>query len=206
VSVFSAGMMGMWVHSAAQDGILIDTANWDGVHVTGPVGGVYYGAGAKANEDFAVLNTGEVRSKVGFSAPTNDFAVTMPVEGDRAGYEPGDVLVASGSGSGAAERTSATYSPAVVGVYTAAPAFVGGRSVAADVRSGGVPVTILGIVACKVSAENGPIRPGDLLATSATPGHAMRAADSAPRGTILGKALERLDEGTGLIQVLVTLQ
>ncbi len=206
VAVYSAGMMGMWIHSAAQDGIIVDTAGWDGVHVVGPVGGVYYGSGKKGDEDFAVLNTGEVRSKVGFGAPANDFAITMPVEGDKANYEPGDVLVASASGKGAAERASAAYSPAVVGVYSATPGFVGGRSVTGDALDGGVPVAIMGVVSCKVSAENGPIHVGDLLVTSTTPGHAMRADDSAPRGTILGKALEPLDSGTGQILVLVTLQ
>ena len=207
VSVWSAAVAGVWVHSAGQDGILVETANWDGIHVVGPVGGAYYGSGKPGDEDFAVLNTGEVRSKVGFAAPANDFAVTMPVEGDKAGYEPGDVLAVHASGSGAAERTSAEYSPAVVGVYSAMPAFVGGRSVTGDDPSAGVPVAILGVVACKVSAENGPIRPGDLLVTSATPGHAMRAdRERTLPGTILGKALESLDSGTGLIQVLVTLQ
>ncbi len=68
-----------------------------------------------------------------------------------------------------------------------------------------IPMAMVGIVPCKVSAENGPIRPGDLLVTSATPGHAMRDED--PRvGTVLGKALEALDAGTGSIRVLVTLQ
>lgn len=74
-------------------------------------------------------------------------------------------------------------------------------------ETGGAPVAILGVVSCKVSAENGPIHPGDLLVTSSTPGHAMRADRArAQPGTILGKALESLDTGTGLIQVLVTLQ
>lgn len=207
VSVWSAGVAGMWVHSASRDGILVDTAGWDGVHVSGPVGGAYFGSGVQGAEDFAVLNTGEVRSKVGFAAPANDFAVTMAVEGDRAAYEPGDVLAASALGSGAANRTVAAYSPAVVGVYSAAPAFVGGRPVTGDDGPAGVPVAILGIVTCKVSAENGAIRPGDLLVTSGTPGHAMRGdRERALPGTILGKALEPLDSGTGLIQVLVTLQ
>ena len=31
-------------------------------------------------------------------------------------------------------------------------------------------------------------------------------ADDPPPGTILGKALETLDQGTGIIQILVTLQ
>jgi hypothetical protein len=186
---------------------LVDTAGWDGVHVTGPVEGVYYGAGTKAAEDFAVLNTGEVRSKVGFSAPANDFAITMPIAGDRAAYEAGDVLVVSASGSGLAERSSAAYSPAAIGVYSAAPAFAGGRSVTGSEDAGGVQVAVLGIVRCKVTAENGPIHPGDLLVTSATPGHAMRGdRQSALPGTILGKALESLETGTGVIQILVTLQ
>jgi hypothetical protein len=68
-----------------------------------------------------------------------------------------------------------------------------------------VPLAVVGIVPCKVSAENGAINPGDLLVTSSTPGHAMRDED--PRtGTVVGKALEPLASGTGLIRVLVTLQ
>lgn len=205
VAVYSAGMMAMWVHSAAQDGILVETAGWDGVHVTGPVGGVYYGSGKKGDEDFSVLNTGEVRSKVGFAAPTHGFAENMPVEGAQTAYEPGDVLVASAAGKGAAALSSIAYSRAVIGVYAASPAVVGGQPVPKDQPGNGVPVTILGMVLCKVSAENGPIRPGDLLVTSATPGHAMRA-DQAPPGTVLGKALESLDSGAGQILVLVALQ
>jgi hypothetical protein len=205
VAVYSAGMMGMWIHSAAQDGILVDTAGWDGVHVTGPVGGVYYGSGKKGDEDFAVLNTGEVRSKVGFAAPSHGFAENMAVEGAQTDYEPGDVLVASSTGKGAVALSSSAYSRAVIGVYATSPAYVGGQPVSKDQPAGDVPVTIMGMVLCKVSAENGPVRPGDLLVTSATPGHAMRA-DQAPPGTILGKALEALDSGTGVILVLVTLQ
>jgi hypothetical protein len=65
-------------------------------------------------------------------------------------------------------------------------------------------MAVVGIVPCKVSAENGPIAPGDLLVTSSTPGHGMR--DANPRvGTVIGKALESLESGTGVIRVLVTL-
>ena len=65
----------------------------------------------------------------------------------------------------------------------------------------------------KASAENGPIAPGDLLTTSATPAHAMKASPAVingveiyPTGAIVGKALEPLEEGRGVIQVLVTLR
>ena len=58
----------------------------------------------------------------------------------------------------------------------------------------------------KASTENGPIAPGDLLVASATPGHAMKASPNPPIGTVIGKALEGLDEGTGVIRILVMLQ
>jgi hypothetical protein len=66
---------------------------------------------------------------------------------------------------------------------------------------------MVGIVPAKVSAENGPIRTGDLLVTSETAGYAMKGTDrSRMLGAVVGKAMGRLDEGTGIIEVLVTLQ
>ncbi len=75
----------------------------------------------------------------------------------------------------------------------------------ANLQDGEAPLALLGQVPCKVSTENGSINVGDLLVTSSTPGHAMRADDPKP-DTILGKALEPLAYGTGKIKVLVTLQ
>ena len=43
-------------------------------------------------------------------------------------------------------------------------------------------LALVGIVPCKVTSENGSIRPGDLLVTSSTAGFAMRGTDAA-RGT-----------------------
>jgi hypothetical protein len=52
-----------------------------------------------------------------------------------------------------------------------------------------------------------PIKPGDLLTTSDTPGHAMRVADHArAQGAVIGKAMSVLKEGKGMVLVLVTLQ
>jgi len=51
-----------------------------------------------------------------------------------------------------------------------------------------------------------PIEVGDLLTTSGTEGHAMKASDAGcTLGSILGKALAPLSEGRGLIPVLVAL-
>ena len=93
----------------------------------------------------------------------------------------------------------------MLGVYSSDPAVLAG---APDTNSlpAGVPVAVIGIVKCKVSAENGPIQRGDLLVTASLPGYAMRAGDNPPQGTILGKALQVLSEGTGIILILVTLQ
>ena len=70
-----------------------------------------------------------------------------------------------------------------------------------------VPLAVVGIVPCKVSAENGAIQAGDLLVASSVPGRAMKGTDRQRMlGAVVGKALEPLQHGTGIIQVLVTLQ
>jgi hypothetical protein len=72
---------------------------------------------------------------------------------------------------------------------------------------GAHPVALSGRVYCKADAFFGAIEPGDLLTTSDTPGHAMKAVDSERfDGTIIGKAMSSLDKGKGLVLVLVNLQ
>jgi hypothetical protein len=51
------------------------------------------------------------------------------------------------------------------------------------------------------------VRPGDLITTSATAGHGMKASDEAKRpGAVIGKAMSTLESGKGLVLVLVNLQ
>ena len=65
----------------------------------------------------------------------------------------------------------------------------------------------MGKVNCKVDAQYAAIEAGDLLTTSPSPGHAMKATDPAQAfGTVIGKALKPLKEGTGLIPILISLQ
>jgi hypothetical protein len=66
-------------------------------------------------------------------------------------------------------------------------------------------VTLGAYETLKVDASYGAIQPGDLLVSSPNAGYAMKATDPGP-GTVLGKALGALPEGTGVIPVLVTLQ
>ena len=66
-------------------------------------------------------------------------------------------------------------------------------------------VTLGAYAHCKVDATEEPIQVGDLLTTSINPGHANKAKD--PKiGSIIGKALEPLEKGTGYIAVFVNIQ
>jgi hypothetical protein len=88
------------------------------------------------------------------------------------------------------------------------PGFVGRKHPAGDPASADeVPMAMVGRVPTNVSTENGPIRVGDLLVASSTPGYAMRGTDhDRMLGAVIGKALGSLDSGTGVIEVLVALQ
>ncbi len=69
------------------------------------------------------------------------------------------------------------------------------------------PIALTGRVYVWADASNGSIEPGDLLTTSNTPGHAMKATDrSRSYGATIGKAMTGLEEGRGLVLVLVNLQ
>jgi len=157
------------------------------------------------NRKWRVNRTGKGFFNGGTQVGGADFAEQIPVEGKETDYEPGDVLVISAGADRVVALSTEPYSTAVIGVYSTQPAVLAGAP-DTDEPLGGIPVAILGIVPCKVSAENGPVQRGDLLVSSATPGYAMRAGANPPPGTVLGKALQSLNSGTGLILVLVTLQ
>jgi hypothetical protein len=149
---------------------------------------------------FYIENNGNVRADGTFSSPAADFAEMMPA-GEV--LEPGDVLAIGADG--ALVRSRAPYQRSVVGVYSTKPAFLGGSQEGGR-TAGQVPLAVVGIVPVKVTASNGPIRPGDLLVASSSPGRAMRADDAPSIGSVIGKALQRLDDGAGTIQVVIMLQ
>ncbi len=138
-----------------------------------------------------------------------DFAESVEVLGERDLYGPGDVLVIDSTAHRRMGLARDSYSTRVAGIYStkagvlASPRYIDDPRVAEEE----IPMAMVGIVPCKVSAENGPIEAGDLLVTSSLPGHAMKGTDrSRMLGAIVGKALEPLREGAGVIEVLVTLQ
>ncbi|MGD0941842.1 MAG: hypothetical protein ABR905_19265, partial [Terracidiphilus sp.] len=137
-----------------------------------------------------------------------DYAESIDVQGDRAAYEPGDVIAIDGSSPGKFVRSATPYSKLVAGVYSTKPGLVGRRTTFARIdKDAEVPMAMMGIVPTKVSTENGPVEPGDLLVTSSTAGYAMRGTDSMRMlGAVVGKAIGSLKSGSGVIEVLLTLQ
>jgi len=137
-----------------------------------------------------------------------DYAESIDITGDKHEYEPGDVMVIDPSHPGHFLKSSEPYSTLVAGIYSTKPGFVGRRQTTDPKTSTTeIPMAMVGVVPTKVSAENGPIKVGDLLVTSSTRGYVMKGTDrNVMVGAVVGKALAKLDNGTGTIEVLVSLQ
>ena len=137
-----------------------------------------------------------------------DYAESVNVSGVRNEYEPGDVLVIDPASEGKFLKSSVPYSTSVTGIYSTKPGVVGRRQhTTQEHMKEEVPMAMTGIVPTKVSAENGPIKPGDLLVTSSKVGYAMKGTDrSQMLGAVIGKAIGHLDAGVGTIEAVVTLQ
>jgi hypothetical protein len=138
-----------------------------------------------------------------------DYAESVDVTGDRKAYEPGDVMVIDPESPDKFLKASEPYSTMVAGIYSTKPGLTGRRQQSVDPtwRTDEVPMAMMGIVPTKVSAENGAIKPGDLLVASSTAGYAMKGTDRERlTGAVIGKAMGHLDAGKGVIEVLVSLQ
>jgi hypothetical protein len=120
--------------------------------------------------------------------------------------KPGAVMTINASGQ--LTQCKQPYDKRVAGVISGAgdlrPGLVLGRQTGRTDRS---PIALMGRVLCNADAGYGSIEVGDLLTTSATSGHAMKASDPARAfGAVLGKALQPLRSGRDLIPILVALQ
>jgi hypothetical protein len=120
----------------------------------------------------------------------------------------GTVVVLDAEQSNHVLPSTRAYDTSVAGVVSAKPGVLLGEG-----GAGKVMVATTGRVRVKVDATKAPIRVGDLLVTSDKEGIAMRSQPldlgGTPihrPGTLIGKALEPLDKGTGEILVLLSLQ
>ena len=136
-----------------------------------------------------------------------DVAEPFPTRTDEEA-EPGSVMVIDEDHPGRLRIARSAYDTRVAGVISGANGVQPGLLLRqSGVLDAGRHVALTGRVYVRADATHGPIRPGDLLTTSDTPGHAMRVQDRvAAQGAILGKAMTALPEGTGHVLVLVTLQ
>jgi hypothetical protein len=120
--------------------------------------------------------------------------------------DPGTVVVIDDEE--ALAPSTRPYDKRVAGVIAGAgsyrPAIILNRDPSARER---LPVSLMGRTYCKADAGYAAIQAGDLLTTSATPGHAMKASDpQCAFGAVIGKALRPLREGRGMIPILIAMQ
>ena len=120
--------------------------------------------------------------------------------------EPGAVVVIDESGH--LRLSQDPYDKKVAGVVSGAGEYR--HALVLDKRpseEGRIPVALVGKVYCRVDAQFGPVEVGDLLTTSPTRGHAMKAQDPVKAfGAVIGKALRGLESGQGLVPILIALQ
>jgi hypothetical protein len=121
---------------------------------------------------------------------------------------PGTVVIIDDENPGKVMMSDGAYDTRVAGIISGAGGVKPGLRLQQDgMLEGTHHMALSGRVYVKADASSGKIKPGDLLTTSSTAGHAMKVKDHAKaQGAILGKAMTGLDKGTGLVLVLVTLQ
>jgi hypothetical protein len=119
--------------------------------------------------------------------------------------EPGTVMILGECGG--LRQSESAYDRRVAGVVSGAGDFKPGIVLDKQAGADRQPIALLGKVYCKVDAQYGAIEVGDMLTTSATPGHAMRASDPLSAfGAVVGKAMRSFNVGRGLIPILISLQ
>lgn len=226
INTAGATGMGVWGRTYAPEGAGVYGNGYngaDGVHGVGTAGGsglvgtsewgttlMLFGQGSfiaawrnQTELKFWVDGDGNVRADGTYSSPANDLAEYIPATGS---LQPGDVVEIDPDHPGQFRLAATPNSTAVAGVISTRPGVSLGAAEPGMEGNAAPQLALAGRVPVKVSFENGTIHPGDLLVASSTPGYAMRAPVNPAPGTVIGKALGKLDSGTGLIDMLVMLR
>ncbi|RQP24720.1 hypothetical protein [Piscinibacter terrae] len=218
----AAGLVGVYGYSNRAVGILGISDAMDGIQgrsgspqhcgvaAVNDVGIALYGRGNPAGRfdgNLVVNGSATVNGNLtignGGDVMLADCAEEFEYRGMAETAVPGNVMVLDESG--VIQPCSKAYDGRAVGVVSGAgpfrPAIVLDRVDGATNRA---PIALMGKVCCNVDASYAPIQVGDMLTTSPTSGHAMKATDpQAAFGAVIGKAIESLNEGRGQIRVLV---
>lgn len=201
---------GFGVRGESGGGIAVQGQSFgDGIGVLGKGGRVAgrFEGDVEVTGDIRLVNgrfEGDVEVKGDIRLVNADCAEDFDVSGTEE-IEAGTVMVIDQDG--ALRQSRKAHDKRVAGVVSGAgdckPAIILGKQESRNTR---VPIALVGKVFCKVDARE-PIEVGDLLTTSPTPGHAMKASDPLKAfGAVIGKALQPLAAGLGLIPILVALQ
>lgn len=162
--------------------------------------------GSNPNAAVVIANSGNV--SVRSLTICGGADVAEPFELTTRDIAKGSVVVIDEDHPGQLKLSTRAYDTQVAGIVSGANGIEPGISLYQQgAIEGGENVALSGRVYVQADASTGAIKPGDLLTTSATPGHAMKGADlSRSQGAILGKAMSALKDGQGMVLVLVTLQ
>jgi len=147
---------------------------------------IYYDGSSGAGGDFMRTNAS------GWGAGSYDFAEMFP---STQTLSAGEVVIFASDDESVQRSTSKTYDDKIAGVVSTQPGFLAGENL-----PGHVPIALAGRVPTYVSGENGEIKVGDPLTTSAKPGYAMKATAAGP---IVGYAMESFSGNTGAITVFI---
>lgn len=193
---------GVGVHGETSSLNLAAVAGWqlNGDSTAPAIFGRHEGPGPAGYFDGNVVVTKDIFLANGDCAEDFDVAA-------EASAEPGTVMVLDECGGvlPSFERYDRRVAGVVSGAGPLRPAIILNRK--GSGVPGRVPLALMGKVYCKVDAGSSPIAVGDLLTSSGTLGHAMKADDPERAfGAVIGKALAPLARGTGLIPVLVGLR
>jgi hypothetical protein len=181
----SRGLFGIYDYTAGKERLTIDT---NGVVA---VNSLYIRGGADLSENFDV------------SVATTRGEATAPK------IEAGMVVSIDPANPGKLQLSKQAYDRRVAGVISGAGGVKPGMMMGQEgtLADGKHPVALSGRIYCWVDASYGAIKPGALLTTSPTPGHAMKVSNRLrSQGAIIGKAMTGLKAGKGLALILVTLQ
>lgn len=122
--------------------------------------------------------------------------------------DKGSVVVIDEEHPGRLKRSTRAYDKRVAGIVSGANGINPGIALHQEgALDGGQNVALSGRVYVQADTSNGEIEAGDMLTSSDTPGHAMKATDRArAQGAVIGKAMSPLHDKQGTVLVLVTLQ
>ena len=172
--------------------------------------------------DFALTKEGNVG--IGTPSPDEKLVVngrtktnTLEITGggDGAEYfqaedliEPGTLVSVDVEKEESIKVCDYPYSKKVIGVISRAGGINPGITLQQnEVLEGNNLVSLWGRVFVKATTTNGNIKPGDLLTSSSISGHVMKATNKRKRKeAVVGMALTSLEEGDGLVKILIQRQ